>query len=406
MSSAAMQQAAAASGERSNDWHDVALDAKQFDFIEDDSHYIPTVLIVDDNEVNRMILADHLELMGLNHLVAQNGAEALDIIRRDSPDLVLLDLMMPVMDGHTLLGTLQSDDALKKVPVIVVSGKDDEDSVVNCIERGAVDYLVKPFRPRVLKARIENSLARTALARKESQLGRVIAEYNRELRAEVNRQVRVIAQAHVSTVFALSTLAESRDPETGDHLDRIRVYCRLLASALGQMGIDESSTIDDRFVETLYAASPLHDIGKVAIPDNVLLNPGKLSAEEFEIMKGHCEFGANTLRTVIEEFPDNDLIQMGIEVAQGHHEKWDGSGYPHGAAGLDIPLSCRIVALCDVYDALTSKRCYKEAFSHQKSRDIIVAEKGKHFDPNIADAFVLCEQEFNAIRVRLQPAAQ
>lgn len=361
------------------------------------------VLIVDDQESSRRTLAEHLEAMGETCLTASGGVQALAIMRCEQPAAVLLDLVMPGMDGRAVLSEMQADERLRRIPVIVVSGRADDESVVGCLDLGAVDYLAKPIRGRVLEARLRNTLARAGLAKKETELRRVLSAYNLELEDEVARQVRIVKHANASTVFALSKLAESRDPETGDHLDRMRIYSRLLAVTMAQHYECYADIIDDAFAENIYAASPLHDIGKVAIPDAVLLNPNRLTPDEFEIMKGHCELGANTLRTVIEEFPENALIQMGIEIALGHHEKWDGSGYPHGVSGADIPLSCRIVALADVYDALTSKRCYKDAFSHEMSRDIIVEGNGTHFDPDVVDVFLLCEPQFNAIRARMQP---
>ncbi|MBI2422599.1 MAG: response regulator [Candidatus Hydrogenedentes bacterium] len=359
------------------------------------------VLIVDDVSANRERLADEIELLGYQYAEAGNGVQALEQLETLTPDLILLDLMMPVLDGHGVLDAMHAHPEWRRIPVVVVSGMDDLDSVVKCLEKGAADYLVKPIKSRLLRARIENTLAGNRLRKRDELLRAMTHRYNEELEVRVADQVKQIADAHVSTIFALSALSESRDPETGAHLERMREYCRLLSVAL-QSEPAYGNVIDAAFVENIYAASPLHDIGKVGIPDHVLLKPGKLSEGEFIIMQQHCTIGAETLRRVSERYKDNAFINMGIEIAESHHEKWNGAGYPHGTLGEEIPLASRILALCDVYDALTSKRCYKEAFSHEKSRDIILSERGKHFDPIITDVFERIQDEFDAIRMRLQ----
>ncbi len=359
------------------------------------------ILVVDDMELNRERLVDEIELMGYQSVEAANGAEALKQVEAQTPDLILLDLMMPVLDGHGVLEALSSNSTWSRIPTVVVSGMDDMDSLTRCLEEGATDYLVKPVKSRLLRARIENCLAGVRLRKRDEEAQAIAERYNAELERRVADQVKEIADAHISTIFALSTLAESRDPETGAHLDRMREYCRSLADALRQMP-EYKDMVDDEFVENIYAASPLHDIGKVGIPDKVLLKPGKLDDSEFRIMKEHSQIGADTLRRVSEKYPNNALIQMGIEIAQSHHEKWNGTGYPHGLSGARIPLASRILALCDVYDALTCRRCYKEPFSHDKSASIILAERGEHFDPDLVDVFATIQTEFNQIRERLQ----
>ncbi|TAJ82028.1 MAG: HD domain-containing protein [Gallionellaceae bacterium] len=229
----------------------------------------------------------------------------------------------------------------------------------------------------------------------EIVLRRQIEEYNLHLEQRVKKQVGIITQAQTETIFALSKLAESRDPETGAHLERIREYCKLLASALSKHS-QYSRTVNNDYIENLYIASPLHDIGKVSIPDHILLKPGRHTDEEFAIMKTHAVRGAETLRAVHQNNGNNSFVQIGIEIAESHHEKWDGSGYPYGLKGNAIPLSGRILALVDVYDALRSKRCYKESFSHEKSRAIIQEGEGKHFDPDIVSCFLEIENDFDA----------
>jgi putative two-component system response regulator len=354
-----------------------------------------TVLVVDDTEANRALLSRRLSRDGHRVVVACNGAEALERAREQSLDLILLDIMMPIMDGYQVLETLKADEKLRHIPVIMISALSEMDGVARCIEMGAEDYLPKPFNPTLLHARINASLGKKRIHDLNEDYRQRIEGHNSELRSRVREQVRQIASTQLATIFAMSKLAESRDPETGQHLERVREYCTILAIKLNQ---GKYFNIDADFIENIYAASPLHDIGKVGVPDYVLLKPGKLTGEERGLMEAHSLLGAETLRAVDAQHPGNAFIHMGIEIAESHHEKWDGSGYPHRLAGDAIPLSARIIALADVYDALTSKRCYKEAFSHEKASEILQAESGRHFDPRMVEVFCQIEQEFRAIR--------
>ena len=354
------------------------------------------LLLVDDNQTNRDMLLRRLEQLGHQVVTAVNGREALEIMAFTQFDLILLDVMMPEMDGHETLSRIKSDDTLKHIPVIMISALDELNSIVRCIEMGAVDYIPKPFNPVLLNARINASLEKKRLRDQEVVYRRQIEEYNLHLEERVREQVSVITQVQMGTIFALSKLAESRDPETGAHLERVREYSKLLAVILGKNS-RYLQLVDSNFIEDLYIASPLHDIGKVCLPDHILLKPGRHTDEEFAIMKTHSALGAKTLREVNQQNENNNFIKMGIEIAESHHEKWDGTGYPLGLAGIAIPLSGRILALADVYDALRSKRCYKEAFSHEKTCDIIFQESGKQFDPDVVACFQEAEPEFGRI---------
>lgn len=356
-----------------------------------------SLLVVDDNEMNRDLLLRRLGASGFQLASAENGKEALELMRQQSFDLVLLDIMMPIMDGYETLDAMQKDPLLKHVPVIMITALDDVDCAVRCIEMGAVDYVTKPFNPVLLKARVGANLDRKRLADQERRHRAEIEHSNKDLSEEVRAKIREISQSQLAAIFAMSKLAESRDPETGEHLERMREYCRLLSEQLSRMP-KYRSIIDREFVENIYAASPLHDIGKVGIEDSVLLKPGPLTDEEWVLMKQHPIIGAETLREVDRQHPGNAFIHTGVEIAEGHHEKWDGSGYPHGRSGNEIPLVARILALGDVYDALTSKRCYKDAFSHEKSRNIIKEGSGSHFDPDVVLAFFETEDEFMKVR--------
>jgi putative two-component system response regulator len=285
----------------------------------------------------------------------------------------------------------------------MITALDDTSSAARCIDMGAEDYLTKPFDPTLLKARISSCLERKRLHDQESLYRVKIEEYNNQLQERVRQQVQEISQAQLGAIFAMSKLAESRDPETGEHLERMREYCKVLSQQLSRLPKYEI-IIDNTFISDIYAASPLHDIGKVGIDDSVLLKAGKLTDQEWTVMKLHPVIGAETLREVDKQHPGNSLIRMGIDIAASHHEKWDGSGYPYGLQGTEIPLVARILALGDVYDALTSKRCYKEAFSHDKSRQIVIESSGSHFDPELVDAFIQTEEEFKRIREFYQDA--
>lgn len=355
------------------------------------------IMVVEDNENNRDLLTRRLERQG--HIVdsAENGLIALEKLKKKPVDLVLLDLMMPEMDGYEVLEHMKKDDVLKKIPVVVITAINDMETTVKCIEMGAEDYLPKPFNPTMLKARINACLNKKWLHDREAQYRNFIEDVNRQLGDRVRQQVKQITSMQMSTIFAMSKLAESRDPETGAHLERMREYCKVLAEHLAKHD-DFKSIVDRTFIDNVYAASPLHDIGKVGILDNVLLKNGPLTDEEWVMMRQHPVIGAETLRAVDMEHPGNEFIKTGIAIAEYHHEKWDGSGYPYGIKGTEIPLEARILALGDVYDALTSKRCYKEAFSHEKSRGIITESNGTHFDPAIVEAFLNIEDEFIRIR--------
>ncbi len=353
-----------------------------------------TILIVDDQEPARRLLSRLVGSLGHAPFLAETGMAALREIRKGQVDLVLLDVMMPVMDGLDVLRVIKHDEEIRNVPVIMVSGQDETKIVAQCVRAGADDYVTKPFNATLLAARINASLEKKRLHDHEKQSKTLLEE-------QVRQQVQEISSAQLTTIFALSKLSESRDPDTGEHLERMREYARIIVRRLGSVP-KYSSVVDAQFVENIYAAAPLHDVGKVGIPDRILLKPGKLTAEEFSVMTLHTTIGADTLRAVHAQHTGNAFIRLGIEIAESHHEKWNGTGYPHGLTERNTPLSGRILALADVYDALTSKRCYKDAFGHEESKAIIEEGRAEHFDPDIVDAFLAAETEFVAVRRRFQ----
>jgi putative two-component system response regulator len=320
---------------------------------------------------------------------AISGEKAIRLLEtsKELPDLILLDVMMPGMDGYEVCRYLKKDKRLKDIPVIYLSALTDTKDKVKAFEQGGVDYIEKPFQLEEIRARVDTHL-------KLRFLQKELVTYNNNLKQMVGEKVKEISESQMATIFALAKLAEARDNDTGDHLKRIQIFCRLIAEKLS-MHSSYKDRINADFIDNLQKASPLHDIGKVGIRDVILLKPGKLTTEEFEEMKQHTIIGANTLEEVYQNYPGNYFIKTGIEIARSHHERWDGSGYPEGLYGDEIPLSAQIMALADVYDALRSKRVYKEAYSNDKTREIIIQESGKHFNPLIVETFLEFEQEFD-----------
>lgn len=348
-----------------------------------------TIMVVDDTPANLNILRLMLQGKGYRVLAFPSGATALNAMSISPPDLIMLDVMMPEMSGFEVCERIKADETLKDIPVLFISALTEVADKVRAFAVGAVDYVTKPFSFEEVNARVDTHLR---LRKMKLEL----EKHNLYLEELVNAQVREISDSQLATIMAVSKLAEYRDDETGHHIERTRMFCRTIAEQLRRNSHYED-TISDAYLEDIFHAAPLHDIGKVGIADNILLKPGKLTAEEFEIMKTHAMIGANTLLTVSNRYPKNTFVNMGIAIARAHHEKWDGSGYPDGLAGEDIPLAGRIMALADVYDALRSKRPYKEPFSHEKSCAIILEGKGTHFDPAVIDAFQEVEDRFAQI---------
>jgi len=350
----------------------------------------PNILVVDDTPANLQLLTNMLKERGYKTRPVPSGMLALQAAKNDPPDVVLLDINMPAMNGYEVCERLKADEQLKEIPVIFISALNEIMDKVRAFSVGGVDYITKPFQIDEVQARVETHLKLRSL-QKELEM------HNRELEKLVQAQVKRISDTQIGMIFALAKLAESRDDDTGMHLERVQVFCKRLAARLKQRS-RWGEQIDEAFVENIFHASPLHDIGKVAIPDHILLKPGKLTPEEFEVTKTHARLGADTLEAVRRKFPGNALLDMGITIARFHHEKWNGSGYPQGLAGEAIPLCARIMAVADVYETLRAKRCYKPAFSHEESTEIVLASSGTHFDPEIVKAFVELKDEFRKIR--------
>lgn len=345
----------------------------------------PTILVVDDDALNLSIMEESLGHK--YHLVmAENGAEALERVVEQDIDLVLLDIMMPQMDGYEACRRIKAMPIGPTTQVILVSAKASTAERVKGYDVGADDYLTKPFEEEELHAKVQVHIRlRRALVQLERARART-AKDNVRLEGIVQKQTHELMDARDLLVFALAKLADSRDPETGAHLERIRAYSHILADELAKNG-PYTNLVDQQFINDIFLSSPLHDIGKVGVPDVILLKPGRLSDAEFEIMKRHCSIGARALEDVAQRAKSGRFLKMAIEIARHHHERFDGSGYPAGIAGQAIPLGARIVAVADVFDALTSVRVYKDAFSRDVAFAMIQQETGRHFDPAIVDAF-------------------
>jgi putative two-component system response regulator len=353
-----------------------------------------TIMVVDDTPANLKLLTEMLQGQGFRLLAFPSGKMALSAAAKNPPDLILLDITMPGMNGFEVCEQLKADEMLKDIPVLFISALTDTADKVKAFAVGGVDYVTKPFQFEEVNARIQTHLRLRSL-----QLE--LEKYNHRLEELVKEKVAEISNSQVATIVALAKLAESRDDDTGAHIERTRAYCKVLAEKLRE-NPRYAASISDTFIENLYQASPLHDIGKVGIPDSILLKQGKLTPEEFEVMKTHTTIGANTLQSARSKYPHNALLNMGIAVGRSHQEKWDGSGYPDGLAGEDIPLSARIMAVADVYDALRSNRPYKTGFTHEESMEIIIKGSGKHFDPALIEAFKEVEGRLAEIRNSMQ----
>lgn len=327
------------------------------------------ILIVDDDEISLDLLRHALEAQNFRVWSAGNGAEALRVLEAQQINLVVTDWEMPQLNGLEFCREIRRRQSDHYVYVILLTSHGARDEVVEGMAAGADDFIIKPFNPPELLARIQAGR-------------RVLALETRDL-----------------VIFALARLAESRDNDTGQHLERVRLYSRRLAEELAAMSAFPDE-IDSEYIRLVFQTSPLHDIGKVGIPDSVLLKPDKLTDEEYEIMKRHTIIGAETLDAALSQFPHARFLQVARDIAIGHHEKWNGLGYPYGLGGRQIPLAARIVAVADVYDALTTRRVYKDAMPPEEAQAMIIAEAGEHFDPVIVAAFQRCASEFVRISQR------
>jgi putative two-component system response regulator len=345
------------------------------------------VLVVDDTESNIDILVDAL---GSDYevSVAMDGESALRDIAEEIPDLILLDIIMPGIDGYEVCQRLKSDKNTKSIPIIFLTAMAQEQDEAKGLAFGAVDYVTKPFSLELVKSRVKNQLE---LKRHRDNLEELVKE--RTLELAITQEV---------TIDGLAVLAEYRDPETGGHIQRTKNYMRILTKHLKRHP-KYCDFLDDKTIDLIYKSTPLHDIGKVGVADNILLKPGKLTEEEFKEMEKHVVYGHDAIQVTEQKLGENTFLSFAKDIAISHHEKWDGSGYPYGLKEEAIPLAGRMMAVADVYDALISKRVYKPPFLHEKAVDIIVNGDGRtephHFDPDVLQAFKDTAEDFRQVAI-------
>lgn len=363
------------------------------------SHQPATILVVDDTPDNLMLMAELLKDKYRVKL-ANNGEKALRILAGDPlPDLILLDIMMPGLSGLQVAEQLQQDARTRHIPIIFLTSMAAVESELQGLALGAVDYITKPISPSRVLARVETQIKLKAAAD-------FLRDQNDFLEQEVQRRTREVVAIQEVTIQAMASLAETRDNETGNHIRRTQHYVKLLAELLRDHPRFRYF-LNDETIHLLFKSAPLHDIGKVGIPDHILLKPGRLTKEEFEIMMTHTTLGRDAIQRAEDQlgFPV-DFLRLAKEIAYSHQEKWDGSGYPLGLSGDDIPISARLMAVADVYDALISHRVYKPGMPHEEAVDIIRQGGGWHFDPDVCAAFLSATEQFKAIAERFSDSEQ
>jgi len=353
----------------------------------------PVVLVVDDTPDNLSLMSGLLKDL-YKVKVANNGEKAISIANSDSPpDLILLDIMMPGMSGYQVCQVLKASQATRAIPIIFLTAITATEDEKKGLELGAVDFITKPVNPPVVLARVATQLQVKLAAD-------FLKDQNAFLEAEVQRRGRELAAIQDVTILAMASLAETRDNDTGNHIRRTQHYVKLLATHLTHHPRFRLF-LDDHTIELLFKSAPLHDIGKVGIPDRILLKPGRFEPHEMAIMKTHCALGRDAIQHAEDQLGlEVEFLKYAKEIAYGHQEKWDGSGYPQGLAGDAIPTSARLMAVADVYDALISRRVYKEGRPHEKAVAIITEGRGSHFDPDIVDAFLALTEQFREVAAR------
>ncbi|MNX83149.1 Cyclic di-GMP phosphodiesterase response regulator RpfG [compost metagenome] len=363
-------------------------------------HYSPpTLLVVDDTPDNLMLMTDLLKDR-YRVKAANSGEKALRVLQGDAlPDLILLDVMMPGLSGHEVAQQLKRDPRTRDIPIIFLTAMAATEDEIHGLELGAVDYITKPIRPALVLARVD-----TQLKLKAAQ--DFLRDHNDYLEREVERRTREVIAIQDVAIQAMASLAETRDNETGNHIRRTQHYIKVLAEHLRDHPRFSHFLTEDT-IALLFKSAPLHDIGKIGIPDHILLKPGRYTEEEFEIMKTHTTLGRDAIQHAEDQLGIRaEFLSLAKEIAYSHQEKWDGSGYPQGLAGDDIPVSARLMAVADVYDALISRRVYKAGMPHAQAVEIIRQGRGTHFDPDICDAFLVCVEQFQTIAERFADTEQ
>ena len=340
-----------------------------------------TILVVDDEKTNlvraRMLLQEEF-----NPILVNSGEQCLKYLQNHKPDLILLDIMMPDMDGWQVMKQLKKDPGCSDIPVIFLTADSNPATEKDCFEAGAVDFTLKPIQPASVLSRIRRAIE--------------LEGYRKDLQRIVDQQNQKILDMKYQFVVSIANLVDNRNNMMGEHVKRTAQIVKMLALQLQKQGY-EQETLTDKYIEHLYLAAPLHDIGKIKISDTILFKPGRLTEEEFDTMRTHTVFGREVLQEMLAGIEDPEFIQMACDVAAYHHEKYNGKGYPEGLAGEDIPLCARIMAVADVYDALKEPRCYKEAFPLEEVYEIMQDDAGSHFDPAIIKAFMEIREEIEKL---------
>ena len=347
------------------------------------------ILVVDDDSANLMLAQ---KILGGTYRVAaaNSGAVAFKYLEKNRPDLILLDINMPEMSGFEAIERLKKDDRYSSIPVIFLTADKSTETETKCFKAGAVDFVGKPFVPEVLISRVKKTIE---LEKYRSNLEEIVKEQT-ALLAERAKRISDI-QNHV--IVGMANLIESRDGSTGKHVKNTQLYVTMIVNELKKLGYF-SDILDDDYIQNVCKAAPLHDIGKIKVPDAILQKPGRLTEEEFMEMKRHTEYSTDIIKDIIGDVEDEKYVQIVSDIALYHHERWDGTGYPKGLAAEQIPLSARIMAVADVFDALYEERCYKSPIRPAKKvLDILEKGKGTQFDPIIVDVFVSIEQELKEV---------
>lgn len=337
-----------------------------------------TILIVDDDRVN-LIVAKRLLSNEYNIITVDSGMKALDILKESLVDLILLDFQMPEMDGLEVMHHLQEDERLSKIPVIFLTADNREETESKCFEMGAVDFITKPFVPIIMQRRIHRTIE--------------LQGYRQNLERRLLEQLQKVTTLQDNVIVTLANIIESRDGTTGEHVKRTGAYTRYLLEKILEKKL-YSDEINAEMVDIICKAAPMHDIGKITVADSILQKTGKLTTEEFEIMKSHSNAGSEIIRKNLNSVVESNFIDVADKLARYHHERWDGKGYPEGLKGTEIPLCARILAITDVYDALTAKRSYKERMSTEEALDIMKGNVGQ-FEPMLFELFV---QDMEALK--------
>ena len=333
------------------------------------------IFVIDDVEANRFVLKKIIDDMGYRPVLAENGTQALKLLERLRPQLIISDIAMPEMDGYELCKIIKENPSTRDIPIIFISAFDDPTDIVKGLSLGGADYITKPFIPEVVKARV-------GLHLKLNEYNKELLDINKKLQVFVNEQLRQIELEKKNILYALTRVARENASYDVEHMERLSFNCRVLAEAM-QLSAAYDSMISDTYIETIELAAPLCDLGNVAIPTDILQKEDILDTEEHEVMQKHTGIGAQILGDIENNGDYNDFIHMSREIANYHHEHWDGSGYPQGLKEKEIPLSAQIVAIAGAYCSLTEKRTYREAYDREEALEIMEKDSGVKFNPEI-----------------------